>query len=75
VLIFSQPVEADDDYFGGENPGGKAGRGSENKVPFIAAVLTSPPSSPDSSALRPAPGNEPKLGLDWLKMSTNQVLF
>ena len=23
---------------GGENPGGKAGRGSENKVPFVAAV-------------------------------------
>ena len=33
-------VEADDAYFGGENPGGKAGRGSENKVPFIAAVET-----------------------------------
>jgi hypothetical protein len=33
-------VEADDAYFGGENPGGKAGRGSENKVPFIASVET-----------------------------------
>ena len=33
-------VEADDAYFGGENPGGKAGRGSENKVPFIAVVET-----------------------------------
>jgi hypothetical protein len=28
----------DDAYLGGELPGGKAGRGSENKVPFIAAV-------------------------------------
>lgn len=33
-------VEMDDAYLGGENPGGKAGRGSENKVPFIAAVQT-----------------------------------
>ncbi len=33
-------VEVDDAYLGGENPGGKAGRGSENKVPFIAAVQT-----------------------------------
>ena len=31
-------VQADDAYLGGENPGGKAGRGSENKVPFVAAV-------------------------------------
>ena len=33
-------VEVDDAYLGGENPGGKVGRGSENKVPFIAAVQT-----------------------------------
>jgi len=33
-------VEIDDAYLGGENPGGRAGRGSENKVPFIAAVQT-----------------------------------
>ena len=31
-------VQADDAYLGGENPGGKAGRGSRNKVPFVAAV-------------------------------------
>lgn len=33
-------VEVDDAYLGGEKPGGKAGRGSENKVPFVAAVQT-----------------------------------
>ena len=33
-------VEIDDAYLGGELSGGKAGRGSENKVPFIAAVQT-----------------------------------
>lgn len=34
-------VEVDDAYLGGANPGGKRGRGSQNKVPFIAAVATS----------------------------------
>lgn len=33
-------VEIDDAYLGGERLGGKPGRGSENKVPFIAAVQT-----------------------------------
>lgn len=33
-------VEVDDAYLGGEFPGGKAGRGSENKTPFIAAIQT-----------------------------------
>ena len=33
-------VEIDDAYLGGERSGGKTGRGSENKVPFIAAVQT-----------------------------------
>ena len=33
-------IEIDDAYLGGEHPGGKPGRGSENKVPFIGAVQT-----------------------------------
>ena len=33
-------VEIDDAYLGGERSGGKAGRGSENKIPFVAAVQT-----------------------------------
>lgn len=33
-------IEVDDAYLGGEHPGGKRGRGSENKVAFIAAVGT-----------------------------------
>ena len=31
-------IQIDDAYLGGELPGGKAGRGSENKVPIVAAV-------------------------------------
>jgi hypothetical protein len=33
-------VEMDDAYLGGERSGGKPGRGSENKVPFVVAVQT-----------------------------------
>jgi len=33
-------VEIDDAYLGGERSGGKPGRGSENKVPFVLAVQT-----------------------------------
>ena len=33
-------VEVDDAYLGGRLPGGKSGRGCENKVSFIAAVQT-----------------------------------
>jgi hypothetical protein len=31
-------VQIDDAYLGGECPVGKAGRGSENKVPIVAAI-------------------------------------
>lgn len=34
----SGAVLLDDAYLGGERAGGKAGRGSENKLPFVAAV-------------------------------------
>lgn len=34
----SGKVQVDDAYLGGERAGGKPGRGSENKVPFVAAV-------------------------------------
>jgi transposase-like protein len=36
--VLEGTVEVDDAYLGGANKGGKRGRGSENKVPFIAAL-------------------------------------
>lgn len=39
-------AEVDDAYFGGARSGGKQERRSENKVPFIAAVQTSPDGYP-----------------------------
>ena len=45
-------VEIDDAYLGGERSGGRAGRGSENKVPFVAAVQTTPDGQPQFVCLR-----------------------
>jgi hypothetical protein len=39
-------VEIDDAYLGGEHHGGKPGRGSPNKVPFLAAVQTTESGKP-----------------------------
>jgi transposase-like protein len=38
--VLEDRIEIDDSYLGGERTGGKAGRGSENKIPFVAAVQT-----------------------------------
>jgi hypothetical protein len=45
-------VEIDDAYFGGERHGGKPGRGSENKVPFVAAVQTTQDGQPQYVCLK-----------------------
>jgi hypothetical protein len=45
-------VEIDDAYLGGERSGGKVGRGSENKVPLVAAVQTTPAGHPITACLR-----------------------
>ncbi len=48
-------VEIDDAYLGGERSGGKTARGSENKVPFVAAVQTTPEGQPQFVCLRQQP--------------------
>lgn len=48
-------VEIDDAYLGGQRSGGKTGRGSENKVPFVAAVQTTPDGQPQLVCLRQQP--------------------
>jgi ribosomal protein L37AE/L43A len=48
-------VEIDDAYLGGERSGGKSGRGSENKVPFLAAVQTTPEGKPICACFAPQP--------------------
>jgi hypothetical protein len=48
-------VEIDDAYLGGERSGGRAGRGSENKAAFVAAVQTTPVGQPQFVCLRQQP--------------------
>ena len=51
----SGKVQVDDAYLGGERSGGKAGRGSENKVPFIAAVSLTDDGNPLRVCCTPVP--------------------
>ena len=48
-------VEIDDACLGGKRSGVKTGRGSENKVPFVAAVQTTPHGQPQFVCLRQQP--------------------
>ena len=48
-------VEIDDAYLGGEYHGGKPGRGSPNKVPFVVAVQTTEGGAPLLACLSPRP--------------------
>jgi len=48
-------VEIDDAYLGGQRSGGKAGRGSENKIPFVAAVQTTEGGKAHLVCLSPRP--------------------
>jgi len=56
-------VEMDDAYLGGERSGGKAGRGSENKVPIVAAVQTTPGGQPIVACLRQQPHTEQEVAV------------
>ena len=58
-------VQADDAYLGGELTGGKAGRGSENKVPFVAAISLSAEGRPLYIKMAPVPGFTRKAVSDW----------
>ena len=46
-------VQVDDAYLGGEQTGGKRGRGSENKTPFLAAVQVTEDGKPAVMKLTP----------------------
>lgn len=48
-------VEMDDAYLGGEFSGGKTGRGTDNKVPFVAAVQTTAEGHPVFACLKLQP--------------------
>ena len=54
--VLEGQVQVDDAYLGGERSGGKVGRGSENKVPFVAAVSLSDDGHPLRVKFTPVPG-------------------
>ena len=56
-------IEMDDAYLGGERCGGKVGRGSENKVPIVAAVQTTPEGHPVIACLRHQPHTEEEVAV------------
>jgi len=61
-------VLVDDAYLGGELAGGKAGRGSENKVPFVAAVSLNAEGHPVYVKMALVPGFTRKAMADWAKV-------
>jgi hypothetical protein len=63
----SGQVPVDDAYFGGELSGGKAGRGSENKAPFVAALSLDEEGHPLRVKLTPVSGFTSKAIADWAK--------
>ena len=61
-------VQVDDAYLGGELAGGKAGRGSENKVPFVAAISLGAEGHPMYVKMAPVPGFTLKAIAEWAKV-------
>ena len=60
-------IELDDACLGGERTGGKPGRGSENKTPFIAAVQTTSQGHPEAIKLQIVDGFRSKSVAKWAK--------
>ena len=58
-------VQVDDAYLGGERTGGKAGRGSENKRPFLVAVATDEAGHPRQAVIEPVPAFTKTALADW----------
>lgn len=62
-------VQIDDAYLGGERSGGKVGRGSENKAPFVAAVSVNDAGQPVHPKLNMLSGFTSQAIAKWAKAS------
>ncbi|MGH8601535.1 MAG: IS1595 family transposase [Gammaproteobacteria bacterium] len=69
MYVLEGAVQIDDAYLGGEHSGGKAGRGSENKTPFVAAVSLNKDGHPLRAKLTPVPSFSAKAIEHWAKSS------
>lgn len=75
--VLQGKVQMDDAYFGGEHPGGKAGRGSENKVPIVAAISLNAAGHPIHAKISPVTGFTSEVLADWARQhlsSSSSVL-
>jgi transposase-like protein len=66
AICLGGDVVVDDAYLGGERPG-TGGRGSPNKVPFVAAVGLSPEGHPLYVKMSPIPGFTLKAVANWAR--------
>jgi transposase-like protein len=69
VSRFGGAVQLADAYLGGERYGGKSGRGSENKVPFVAAVSLNAAGQPMRMKLDLVSGFTSEAIAKWAKAS------
>jgi len=60
-------IQLDDVYWGGENRGGKRGRGSENKTPFVTAVAVNEKGHPLQMKMTVVDGFKSKTIESWAK--------
>lgn len=65
----SGSIQIDDAYLGGERTGGKVGRGSENKVPFVAAVSLAEDGHPLYAKFSPVRGFTLHSMAQWAQIS------
>ena len=56
AYVLRGEIQMDDAFLGGERPGGKAGWGSENKIPIVAAVSLSEAGHPIHAESTPVAG-------------------
>jgi transposase-like protein len=65
VDLLRGKIQIDDAYLGGERPGGKAGRGSENKIPIVAAVSLNEAGHPIHAKITPVLGFSSEAIENW----------
>ena len=67
VYLLQGKIQMDDAYLGGEHPGGKAGRGSENKIPVVAAISLNEAGHPIHARITPVSGFSSEAIGEWAR--------
>jgi len=65
ACVLRGKIQLDDAYLGGERPGGKAGRGSENKIPIVAALSLNEAGHPIHAKITPVLGFSSEAIENW----------